>query len=489
MDTHNPESGKKARPNVVIITLDECKASAMSPYGNAWASTPAALAMQRRGVMLDNAFCPFPKCVPSRAGLFSGRWPYEGGHRTLPGFELRADEPNLAACFKDAGYRTAMFGKNHTMEESLAETLFDERNGTHRSRIPLQEASKAMHLDNPLWRAFYRGRWRDLHDDEHQDWYDAEAAIDYLHRSTQQPDPFFLVVNLSLPHPVYMGMSPYIEQLDTMDVQLPSIEPLSETSQVLQAYRQVYGTESLSDADRLKIVKAYLSMVSYADHLVSGILQTLDDLALTESTIVVYTSDHGDFAGEHGSYEKYDTLFYDCLVHVPLFIQYPVVLKPGRFDALVQTIDVMPTILELAGLPINMKIHGKSLLPLLTGVTAAHRSCVFCDGGVERDAIDRAPHYDSEACARMLPNYYLKQKVLVEHPQSMMHSRMVRTTEWKYVHRLNGFHELYNLTKDPGELQNVYGQYPEAVNLLRSLLLDHALESDLCDPPIGNLYA
>lgn len=474
-------------PNIVFITIDECQAKALSSYGNPHVDTPAARTMADTGVRFERCFTAHPKCVPSRAALLTGRIPHIGGHRTLPGFELARHERSLITELKTRGYATGMFGKNHTVEDHLLPELFDEYRRNMTSTAERRQRDTTLHLDDPAWRAFYRGDWRDSFDDDHQDRYDVDQGLGFLRR--RRDKPFFALFNLSLPHPVYYGMSPFIESIRARDIEVPSRELLDHAPPTLRKYRTVYDAESLDDTARVAIRAAYFSMASYVDHQVYRILEELAALGLDESTIVVYTSDHGDFAGDHGAFEKYDTLFYDSITHIPLFMRWPGGPAGAVVGALVESIDIAPTIYELLGIVPTYTIHGTSLVSVATGVTKSHKEYVFCEGGVEPKAADNAPNPDSPECRRMLPDYYLKQWVLYTYPETMYRSKMVRSDTWKFVFRLSGEHELYDLEHDPDELSNVYGPGHPMVPVMQEALLRRQIEIEPEDPPIVQLFA
>lgn len=476
------------KANVIIITIDECKSSVMSPYGNCDVFTPAAERAACEGALFENAFTCHPKCVPSRCCLLSGRYAHTDGHRTLPGFELRVGEENLASVLKRNGYVTGMFGKNHTFEEDYKLLCFDEFTTQIKGAVKIK--AKDTPMKDPMHRAFYRGDWKDTYRDEPTDFYDVEDGISFINR--HKDEPFFLLMNLSLPHPVYYGMSPYIEIIREKGVRPPYREQLSEVPEALKSYRKAYDLEMLSDEDWGKIVAAYYSMVSYIDNCVDKIYQSVDKNGIKEKTIVVYTSDHGDFAGEHGCPEKYDTLLYDSLVKIPLFIQYPPLIHKGtRFDSLTENVDVAPTILDLLGLTVPETMHGKSLVPYITGRTALHKDAVFSEGGVEDYALKKAPHYDSPECVRMKPDYYWKQVALVDYPHSMQRSKMVRTHEWKLIYRQNGNKELYNLKEDPLEIRNRVEEpgCREVLYELMEKLIEWLISTEPDTPGIDSLFA
>lgn len=475
--------------NVIIITIDECKASAMSPYGNNPVFTPAAELAARQGVTFENSFTCHPKCVPSRCCLMSGRYSHTNGHRTLPGYELSHGESNLAAILIREGYVTGMFGKNHTVEEEYKYQIFDEYTKEIRGSINTPQEG-CMQADDPMYRAFYRGRWEDGHKDEPRDYYNVEDGIDFIKRHKEEA--FFLLMNLNMPHPVYWEMSPYIKMIREKGIALPPKHSLENTPSTLRSYRKAYNLEMLTDEQWQKIIEAYYSMVSYIDNQVLKIYEAVKKYGLESNTLIIYTSDHGDFAGEHGCTEKYDTMFYDCLIKIPLYIQYPPLIPSGvKLASLVENVDILPTVLDILNLPVPGNVHGKSLLPYISGKVHKHKDSVFCEGGVEEQAIRKAPHYDSPECERMKPNYYWKQVALVDYPLSMQRSKMVRTHEWKLVYRQNGEKELYNILKDPEEFCN-RAQDPECREVLFELmqmLIEWLIKTEPDFPDIDRMFA
>lgn len=450
----------KKPPNIVFVNIDECKASALSCYGNEDAYTPNIDKLSQEGILFEQSFTTMPKCAPARCSWLTGRYSHVEGHRTLPGFEIRKGENNLALELKKRGYRTGMFGKNHTMEEDFLSECFDEfyfgAKGKKKDSVEGEDPN--------LFRAHFRSK---LHTEEElADTYHTEDGCDFIRKHKE--GPFFLMLNINMPHPIYINIEPFSEIIKSRNIKLPEKESLEETPAVLRKYREVYNLEMLTEDYWRKIVEAYYSMVSFADHCVGKVLQTIDDTGIRDNTIIVFTSDHGDFAGEHGAVEKYDTLFYDCLVKVPLIIRYPDCIKEvKRIESLVENVDIMPTILALAGYDIPEWVQGKSLVGTMLE-SKPHRDAVFSEGGVEEHALKKAcSHMDKFYDIR--PNYKYKQKTMEENPWTMCRSKMVRTDKWKLVFRVNGMKELYNLQNDPNELQDV-SLKPENCEIIMELM-------------------
>ena len=184
----------------------------------------------------------------------------------------------------------------------------------------------------------------------------------------------------------------------------------------------------LDDLGHRQVTAAYYAMIEQVDDEFGKMLHTLEETGQAEYTIVIYMSDHGEMLGDHGFYLK-GPHFYDCAMRVPLIIRWPGKFKAGlKSDALVEMMDLMPSLLDAAGIPIPEGVQGRSLTPLLTGQTTEHRESLY------------AEHYDSS---------------FLYDPPPM--ATCVRTRR----HKLTIYHtlhtgELYDLEKDPGEFRNLW---------------------------------
>lgn len=484
-----------ARPlNILWITCDELRADAVSTYGNPFTSMPAAERLAREGVQFDRAFCQMPKCVPSRCSMLTGRYPHVDGFRTLMGRAsapphpevkdnsmvcLQADTPNLVPDLRARGYRTALIGKNHIVEWNLHKIWFDATASWNWVKPQPGEVPEAMR------RAEYGGVLpADFPLHRHPDAVSADELIAFLETPSERP--FFALLDTQMPHPFYQDYPTPAAGIPLAAIPTPPCGPLAEAGSVERAIRISKKTDGLSAEERRRVRRAYYTMAEFADRQVARVLDALDRLGLADNTLVVLTSDHGDFAGDHGCYEKWDTALFDCITRVPLLMRLPGVLPAGRrTDALVELVDLLPTTCELAGLPVPTYAQGRSLVALATGATESHRDAVFSQGGVERPLLDRAA-----------PNIGLngsgyKQQVLLDFPESMLRAKMVRTATHKLIHRISGEHELYDLALDPDELVNRYHDpaYVEVRFALRERLLNFLIESETNLPEVNALYA
>ncbi|MEJ5170773.1 MAG: sulfatase-like hydrolase/transferase, partial [Fimbriimonadales bacterium] len=258
--------------------------------------------------------------------------------------------------------------------------------------------------------------------------------------------------------------------------QLPEGAPLA-----VRAQREVRTGASPPEEWLLEIQRVYFGMIAKADALVARISEALRRTGRLEDSLVIFFSDHGDYAGQYGLVEKWDTHFADCLTRVAFGMVGDGIPRGHRVYALTEHVDVAPTILEWLGLPPLPNAHGKSLMPTIAG--RERREAVFADGGHEAPMRARfnTPVEVGPEGAKHLDG---KQETYRRHPDSMARAKMVRTETHKLVFRETGDHELYDLRSDPFELRNVYG-HPENASVerhLMGLLLEWCLRTDPDEP-------
>ncbi|MCA1789643.1 MAG: sulfatase-like hydrolase/transferase [Thioalkalivibrio sp.] len=464
----------RAAPSVLWITSDQLRASALPSYGNAVVRTPHLDALAHRAHLFERVHVQHAKCTPSRSAIMSGRYPHLGGHRTLD-LPLQSGERNLPETLRRHGYDTQLIGKNHVVSKAFLPEVFD--------RHFLPEGSPnddgddgSVRRGDPLWGAFYRGEARrDL-----EDMYDARLAREAIRWLTERSEtggdaPFFTWLTFEAPHPPFRVCEPFFSQVDRASVEVPPLPDFTGKPSFLRLIREIYGLDRLTDDEWREVIATYYGMVAFVDHLVGDVLAALEATGLAEETIVVFHADHGEFLGEQGVIEKWDTAFYDCLTHVPFLIAEPGARQGHRHAPLVESIDFMPTLLELCGVPIPAGTQGLSLTPLMRGERATHRESVLADGGWER-ALE-AHIVDAEAGGG---DYVFKHMVRNADPTALTRVKMVRTDRYKLVFRLNGEHELYDLADDPGELRNRHADpdFVDVVGELERLLLMRLIEAD-----------
>ncbi len=401
------------RLNLLVLTNDQHGADSLACTGNPVVKTPAVDRLAGQGVLFDSHFVQCPQCVPSRGAMHTGRYPHT--NRTPSNlYRLSDREDTLAMILNRNGYLTATTG-----ELPFAPTKFL---GGFQQVLPGGErmpdgftALKQQHAGN-LKKNFQAvpAPWPEELDETALF---AGRAISFLRDNRNQP--FYLHVNFRRPHHPFDPPAPFDRMYEgarfppshRRDGEMKDKPPAQQKS-LESSVGFDLRTMTTRDLDRIK--SYYYGMISLNDRYIGRILDELQHLGLDRRTIVVFNADHGEMLGDHGLLFK-GGYFYDEVVRVPLILRAPGLPAGKRVADLVETVDLMPTLLQLLGLPVPERVQGRSLLPIIAGTgrpTAAVHS---------------------------------------EFPAT----KMVRTREWKLVHYVRApCGELYNLKEDPHELYN-----------------------------------
>ena len=392
--------------NLLILCTDEFRGDCLGANGlNRDVRTPHMDAICGRGVRLAKHFTTFPKCVPARVGLMTGRYAHTDGFRTIFA-HLPADRPDVASLLKQQGYELALFGKSHCWEHALEASHTPPELGPNQA---------GLRFDYHSWTAPLRRHWddakanaeapgerfqtglagdalaADMAPRRHRHWQDeayAAQAIDFLENVRDRARPFFLQLNLEKPHPGYAVEEPWYSLYDRGAIEpfprdLPENAPLP-----LRAQRAVRSGPGISARMLAEFQAVYYGMCGKVDALFGRVAEALSRQNLWDETVVLLWSDHGDFAGQYGLWEKWDTVFADCLLHVPCAIVTPG-LAPGVYEGLSDHTDLAPTLCALLGVDPPPNVHGHDLTGALAGVAAPPREAVFADGGHEDEMLAR----------------------------------------------------------------------------------------------------
>lgn len=457
-------------PNFIFFMPDELRADAVHHIDGRGVRTPHTDAFAEQGTTFTQCFVQNPVCSPSRVSFMTGWYPHTRGHRTLTHL-LRPEEPNLLKYLKSAGYHVEWHGKNDLL---AGESFADSVSFRSTDRGLLSWSGNPFPPDHRHHKSFYfasRGEGP-LED------FDATQVHNAMRFLRSQPkQPFFLYLPLIHPHPPYTVEEPYFSMYDRNEVPAPLPAKLDDKPHFMREIHRSYGLDRLSEADFREIVATYWGMTTRIDDLFGELMEALDSSPLRDSTVAIFASDHGDYVGDYGLTEKWATGLQDCLLRIPLVIRVPGVAGGRRVTALAEQIDLFPTIMELAGIEPQHTHFGRSLLPLVRGETDGHRDAVFAEGG----------HLPSEShtAEPILPKdgpvaiYHEKTRIQNEDHTTIAKATMVRTDRWKYVARLAGREELYDLESDPGELVNRIddGGLRHVVSELRDRLLDWFLRT------------
>jgi len=368
--------------NILFIMSDQHNARALSCYGSRDVRTPNLDRLAAEGVLCEQAFCQTAQCVPSRYSIFTGR--YARSHGTYSnGQGQNPREQTVVELFKKAGYATATIGKHHM--------VMDETTQNHGFDLVFTGADRGFAAKGEFlpFEEVHPGRSNvgksALGNDEHPAGIITARALEFLRGHRDRP--FVLWYSFSGPHTPICPSSPWADQydpdgltlppnLDVIDKDIPQIEGLLTKSGQFSAKHWHQRT-----------LAYYYGLVSQIDYNIGRVLKELDDLGLSDHTLVVYTADHGEMMAEHGAWTKGRSC-YEATIRVPMILRWPQALPAGkRIEELVCSIDLLPTLLEAAGLPVPASIQGASLLPLMRGQNQEWRDTVFSEiGDSTRDA-------------------------------------------------------------------------------------------------------
>lgn len=431
------------RPNFVIFVPDQLRADAVGAFGNSFVSTPHMDALAARGTRFTQAYVQHPVCSPSRASLLTGWYPHTAGHRTLTHL-LKSHEPNLLRILKDAGYHVTWAGaRGDTFAPGVTEESVHEYGF---STMPTMGYG-GDYPDGVWSRLFYRGR---VPDDGRID--PDEAAVrtaeDWLRQPPQQP--WVLFVPLVAPHCPFQVEEPWFSQVDRDAIPDPAIpgDPSGEP-RYMQAIRERYGLGEATPEQWREVVATYYGMVARLDDHLGRVMTAVDRAGAADSTVTLFFADHGEYLGDHGLIEKWPSAMHDCITRDPLIISGGGFGKNQVSDAMVEMVDILPTVLELAGVEAPHRHFGRSLVPLLCDPDSEHRAYAFTEGGF---TIEEEPQMERPAFP-----YDKKGELQHEDPILVGKAVAVRDREWTYVWRLYEQPELYHRATDPHERTNLTG--------------------------------
>ena len=383
------------RPNIVFVFADQMRAQAMGCMGNRQVITPHLDQFATEGLLVTNAISCAPVCSPYRAQLMTGRYPHSTGviHNDirLPDHELVISE-----VMKNQGYRTGYIGKWH-----LAGYREDPVDATSRRgwdfwavRNCSHEHSKPEYWLNDAKQPVRVAGWEpDVQTD---------LAVEYIKKNKQSP--FCLFLSFGPPHNPYKAPGKYVEMYEDGTLKNRPNVPDDKTDNLRQ----------------------YYAMITSLDSCMGRICDALDDAGISEDTIVVFTSDHGDMIGSQGQPHRRKQRPWEESIHIPFIVRYPRKIKKGQVrDWIVSSVDVMPTLLGLSGISIPSQVEGMDYSSTFFGKSTRERNAAFL---FNIDRGDSGPGTDW---------------------------RGIRTKEWTYAYHSSGDWVLYNLEKDPYQLDNL----------------------------------
>lgn len=494
--------------NLIVLSSDELRGDTPGFTGNPDCRTPNLDRLAARSVVFTQHFSVHGKCVPSRIAMLTGRYCHTDGLRTVVHSNLLPPgTPNLLSFLKGRGFETAYLGHNHVFENlhtgrnAKGESEPDYHSFTDDVFAPLLKREHPVQQPDansaPESRSDAAVNLQTIRITEPRTGFcddnRADQAVHYLRNVRDRSRPFYLHLNFGAPHPSYAVEEPYFSMYDR-DAIAPFEHGMPDPAPLwLQRNREV-RTGTATEEHFRHVQAVYYGMVTKLDVLIGRVLDEIDAQDLWQDTIMMFWVDHGDFAGQYGLPEKWDTAMNDCILRVPQTLSAPGLPQGRRVDRLTSHTDLCPTILELLGCEPGPEwgLHGSSLVPVIRG--EAGSGCVFADGGHEaamRARFNRPVSAFNARTGREEPTTQGKQETYARYPETMARVKMVRTDTWKLCVRETGDHELYNLRDDPNEMRNLWGDPALApvVSDLQMKLLQWCLRTDTDRPFIAEVGA
>lgn len=429
---------------------DQHNAKCLGYTGLTDARTPHLDELAAEGVRFDNAIAQNPICTPSRVSFLSGQYCHNHGYYGLSGPNPNG-LPNVLGHFRNHGYRTAAIGKIHCPEywvEDGVDVFHETGNCSIGGRskeyaaylaergLTELEDHGALNEFGERGRQSLDGRPSKVSYRDGQEGWAVTKSLEFMEQARRDNQPFFLHVSLPKPHQCY---TPAQEFWDLYEESALCLPPNADHEDPHEAPHLKYMREKFKKGDwtlfepktfeagRRRKLHGYLGNVSHVDHAVGELVQWLDEQGLSRNTIVIYTSDHGDYATEHGVMEKAPGIAHDAITRIPYIWRCPGQFKQGHIASeLVESVDVSATLCRLCGLPDMETSDGQDIGHLLVGGS----------GQVHEIGVTEFAWSKSVRKGNWRLVWYPKSMFADEYP--------------------DGFGQLYDLDEDPWERKNLY---------------------------------
>lgn len=455
--------------NIVWFCADQLRYDTISGNGNSHIRTPNIDRLMATGTTFDRCYTQSPVCTPSRASFLTGRYPRSCRSSINGNPTFSKDETLVTKLLRDSGFVCGLSGKLHLTAMGSKD---HQEIRTDDGYSFFQWSDNGMDLHDPgvnnyidwlvekgiKWSEVYEapvmGYWppkgdypipsriKGMPDELHQSTWCVEKGIEFIQQSVAEDRdrPWCISLNPYAPHPPFDPPQDFKERIDVDDMPLPLWKD-GELDNKPQAQKDHHylGAQSgmlrsavgVTDDEKRENTREYYALVEHLDYQLGRLIDYLEETGQRENTIIMFMSDHGECLGDHGLYWK-GGFFYEGNVHVPLIFSCPGLIQEGvRVPALVELMDVAPTVLELSGLPIPHYMQAKSLAGILTGKSDPnhHKDAVYCE-------------------------YYYS--VLMS---NKVYATMYFDGRYKMVvHHDDPISEFYDLENDPNEYDNLWGK-------------------------------
>jgi len=434
--------GSARKPNIVMFLGEGLRWDEFSVAGHPLLRTPHMDRIAREGARFRNAFCTNALCLPSRATFLTGAYSHTTGAVTNDQNQVPANFRMFTDVLRDAGYETAFIGKSHVggalldhswdyyfgfkgQADYLHPRIVEGRNGVYK---PEQQ---------------YDGYVDDLLTDK---------AVEWVNSRTDKP--FCLLLWFYAPHAPFYRPRRMLNDFNGVPIPIPPnfdddlTNYAGRPRAVASADNKIGTSQVFTDDPRTleELVKNHYAGVQSNDEDVGRVIQSLERKDQLDDTVLMLSSDHGFFLGEHGFYDK--RMMYEPSIRIPMMVRYPKLIRAGTVrDEMVLNVDAAQTLLDMVALPAPSTMQGRSFLPLAQG------------------------QHVTDWRTDWLYEYF-------EYPgfENVRPQRGVRTERFKFIHHfvLPEEFELYDLLNDPGENNNLYGKpgYDQVTEKLKARLAE-----------------
>ena len=444
------------RPNVLFIMSDQHSGKVMGHKGYN-VKTPNLDKLAKTGVSFDNAVTQNPICTPSRVSFFSGQFCHNHLYYGLDGADPGGLK-NIFGHFREAGYKTAAIGKIHCPEnwvrrdcdcfDDIYHSGFYTRFLEEKGLGKLEDSGHLQEFPHPGYQPL-DARPSNLDYADSTEGYIAGKSKEFIKSCAENEQPFFAFASLQRPHECYTPSKEFWDMYE--DAELP-VSMFAETKDKSPALHETAGgfkngfwslfepKDYVSSAKRK--LRGYLGCVSQVDYAVGEMVEFLKETGVYDNTVIIYTSDHGEYACHHNIMEKAPGICSDMVLKIPLIVTFPNRFKPdGNAKPLVQAVDLATTLCTLCGVP-EMDTDGRDFSKILFG------------GHVRINDLAVSENLWSKSVYK--GNFHF-----IRYPKTLF--------EREYP---NGFGELYDLEKDPFEMTNLYFDLPDTIKELENELFD-----------------
>jgi iduronate 2-sulfatase len=457
-----------AKPlNVLFVAVDDLRPE-LGCYGATYMKTPNIDKLAQTGLLFEKAYCQQAICGPSRISVLTGLRPDTTKAYTLDDSlaKVAPDALTLPRHFKEHGYKTISLGKvyHHAKDDSAFWDVLDHCDAdayadpeTAKLVDTLVAEAKQKGLKGKEARKYAMGpayECADVPDSTYEDGIIADRAIEQIR--ARGDEPLFLAVGFHKPHLPFVAPATYWNMYNPADIAIPSRDRPENAPDVaftdwgeLRSYRGMPQEGFCTDEQTKTLIQAYHACVSYIDAQIGRVLDELDKQGLLESTLIVLWGDHGWKLGDYGSWNKHTNFELDT--HVPLIYSGPGVPKGKRSEALVEYVDIYPTLADACGLGVPDACEGVSSVPLFDDPSRPWKKAAFSQyprGGMGHTVTDGRWRY----------------------------------TEWKNKQGKVTARELYDHSKSPIATANVV-DHPEYADVAKKMEAILAAGPDAAKPP------